>query len=190
MTYVPIIIGSPRKSGDSVLLAIEAEKGLHSRGISTEIFYLNFMKFSGCQACYACKQEHNIDCPVDDDMQEIYAALSHSDGIILATPIYFGGVTGQMKLWLDRLFPYIAIDLSNHLPKKIPLSIIYTQNQPDTTLFTGAMDTFEYALRLIGFETKDRLVAGDLDAGRKPGVDTYPDLIKNAYHLGETLISI
>jgi multimeric flavodoxin WrbA len=122
-------------------------------------------------------------------MQDIYDVLSRSDGVILATPIYFGGVTGQMKLWLDRLFPYLGIDLSSHLRKKIPLSVIYTQNQPDITLFTGAIDSFEFALSLIGFGIKGRLIAGDLDAGRKPGVFEYPDLIRGAYHLGESLIA-
>ncbi|PKL60395.1 MAG: hypothetical protein CVV33_02895 [Methanomicrobiales archaeon HGW-Methanomicrobiales-4] len=188
MTYVPIIIGSPRKGGDTHTLAQEVEKGLVSREISSEFFFLNEMTFSGCQACYACKQEGNIRCTRNDDMQTFYDAIDHADGLIIATPIYFGGVTGQTKLWLDRLFPYLSLDLGSLLPSKIPVSVIYTQNQPDPTFFTGAMDSFEFVLRLLGFDMRDRLIAPDLDAGRKPRVSEYPELMHNAYQIGKNLI--
>jgi len=189
MTYVPIIIGSPRKDGDTHTLAKEAERGLSSRNISSEFFFLNEMTFVGCQACYACKQEDSIRCTRNDDMQNFYDAIDHTDGLIVATPIYFGSVTGQTKLWLDRLFPYLSIDLGTHLPKKIPVSVIYTQNQPDSTLFTGAMNTFEYMLQLLGFIMRHRLIAPDLDAGRKPRVTDYPYLMQTAYMMGKTLIA-
>ncbi|MFH0968089.1 MAG: flavodoxin family protein [Methanobacteriota archaeon] len=189
MTYVPIIIGSPRKGGDTHTLTKEVEKGLSSRGISSEFFFLNEMTFSGCQACYACKQEENIKCTRNDDMQACYDAIDHADGLIIATPIYFGGVTGQTKLWLDRLFPYLSLDLGSHLPFKIPVSAIYTQNQPDTTLFIGAMDSLEYMLGILGFDMRDRLIAPNLDAGRKPRVSEYPDLMQNAYQIGKNLIT-
>jgi len=189
MTYVPIIIGSPRKSGDTHTLALEVEKGLSSRESSSEFFFLNEMNFSGCQACYACKKEDNIRCTQNDDMQKFYDAIDHADGLIIATPIYFGGVTGQTKLWLDRLFPYLSIDLGSNLPSKIPVSVIYTQNQPDPTLFTGAMDSFEYMLGILGFNVRNRLIAPDLDAGRKPRVSEYPNLIRDAYMIGKNLIA-
>ena len=189
MTYVPIIIGSPRKGGDSHTLAQEVEKGLSSRDISSEYFFLNEMAVDGCQACYACKQEDTIRCTRNDDMQNFYDAIDHADGLIVASPIYFGGVTGQTKLWLDRLFPYLSMSLGSHLPKKIPVSVIYTQNQPDPTLFTGAMDSFEYMLGIIGFDMRDRLIAPDLDAGRKPRPSEYPELMQAAYQMGKTLIA-
>lgn len=188
MTYVPIIIGSPRKGGDTHILAKEVEKGLISRDISSEFFFLNDMSFSGCQACYTCKQEKNNRCTIRDEMQVFYDAIDRADGLVVATPIYFGGVTGQTKLWLDRLFPYITMELGSNLPSKIPASVIYTQNQPDPAFFTAAMDSFEYVLRIIGFDTKERLIAPDLDAGRKPRVSTYPNLMHEAYMIGKNLI--
>lgn len=146
------------------------------------------MNFSGCQGCYACKQEESITCPLDDDMKEIYDAIDHADGLIIATPIYFGGVTGQTKLWLDRLFPYITIELGTNLKRKIPVSCIYTQNQPDATFFTGAMNSFEQVLEIIGFDVKDRLVAPDLDRGRKQPVSEKKSVMKKAYQIGYSLI--
>ncbi len=189
MTFVPIIMGSPRKDGDTSTLAREAERGLSNKEMKTEFFILNEMNFSGCQACYGCKREDNIRCVRNDDMQEIYDTISRADGLIVATPIYFGSVSGQTKLWLDRLFPYLSTDLGSHLPGQIPVSLVYTQNQPDPALFTNAMDSFEYMLHLIGFTIRDRLVAPDLDCGRKPGVREYPHLMQRAYQLGQNLIA-
>ena len=189
MAFVPIIIGSPRKGGDTYVLAQEAEKGLSSRNIASKFFFLNEMTFSGCQACYVCKQEDNIRCTRNDDMQIFYDAIDHADGLVIASPIYFGGVTGQTKLWLDRLFPYLSMSLGSHLPSKIPVSVIYTQNQPDSSLFTGAMDSFEYMLGILGFDMRNRLIAPDLDAGKKPRVSEYPNLMKAAHLIGKTLIS-
>jgi len=54
-------------------------------------------------------------CAVKDDMQKIHQLIQESDGLIVATPIYFAGVTAQTKAWLDRLFPYIGMDLSPKL---------------------------------------------------------------------------
>jgi len=187
MVSVPIFIGSPRK-GNTLILAQEAEKALHSKGISTEVIMLNDLSIAGCQACYACKQVDTTVCPIQDDMQRIYQLIEGADGVIVATPIYFGGVTAQTKLWLDRLFPYLTMDLGTLLPRKIPLSCIYTQNQPDASYFTGAMNAFEFALGLIGFSIKNRVIGIDLDTGKKPMVTEYPDLMKQAWQAGFDLI--
>lgn len=189
MMYVPIILGSPRKSGNTAILAQEAGRGLAECNCTSEIFYLNDLTFSGCQACYACKQEDNITCIRNDDMQRLYHAINRADGVILASPIYFGGVTGQTKNWLDRLFPYISMELGSHLHDRIPISCIYTQNQPDISLFTGSMDTFEFALHLIGFSIRKRMIAPDLDTGRKPMVTGNQTLMKQAYEIGKNLIA-
>lgn len=188
MTYVPIFIGSPRKSGNTVLIAKETEKGLNSNGITTEIIYLNDLAITGCQACYACKRDGTIACTVKDDMQQVYERIERADGMIIATPIYFGGVTAQTKLMLDRLFPYLSMDLGSHLPNKISLSCIYTQNQPDELLFTGAMKAFEYALGLIGFTIKDRFIGSNLDTGVKPMITDNPALMSQAFQIGKNLI--
>ena len=187
MADVLIILGSPRRQGDTNALATEAARGLSDRKKSSEIIFLNDLHFSGCQACYACKREDSTNCTHNDDMQLIYRALENAGGVIVATPIYFGSVTGQTKLWLDRLFPYLSMNLGSLLPRKIPLSCIYTQNQPDASLFTGSMDTFEYMLRILGFDVRSRMVAPDLDIGTKTPASERKDLMDQAYGLGYQL---
>ena len=63
-------------------------------------------------------QENNTTtCVLKDDMRKIHQALEDSEGLIVATPIYFAGVTAQTKTWVDRMFPYIDMKLNSRLPK-------------------------------------------------------------------------
>lgn len=159
MKKVTILIGSPRKNGSTRVLAAEAERGLKEQGIATETIFLNDLKIKGCQACYYCKKNDVAECAVKDDMQKIHQLMQESDGIIVASPIYFAGVTAQTKIWLDRLFPYIGMDLSPKLPKLKKVSFIFTQNQPYARLFETPIATFMHMVGLTGLSVKDHMIA-------------------------------
>ena len=188
MKKVTIFIGSPRKHGSTRILATEAERGLRDQGINTETVSLNDLKIRGCQACYYCKKNDVAACAVQDDMQEIHALMQESDGFILATPIYFAGVTAQTKAWLDRLFPYIGMDLSPKLPGSKKISFIFTQNQPDARIFEVPIATFMKMVGLTGLSGKDHLIAYDLDAGFKTPVNERKDFMEKAYQIGCSLL--
>jgi multimeric flavodoxin WrbA len=183
-----ILIGSPRKSGSTALLAAEAERGLREREVGTTTIFLNDLKIKGCQACYWCKKNNTAECAVKDDMQKIHQLMKESDGIIIASPIYFGGVTAQTKLWLDRMFPYIGMDLSPKMPAGKNVSFIFTQNQPDGRLFESGIAAFIFAAGLSGLAVRDHMVACDLDAGIKAPVTEKKDLMEKAYGIGRDLL--
>ena len=188
MKKVTIIIGSPRKNGSTGILAAEARRGLEEQGIRVETIFLNDLKIKGCQACYWCKKNDVADCAVKDDMQMIHRLIQESDGLIVASPIYFSGVTAQTKAWLDRLFPYIGMDLSPKLPRSKKVSFIFTQNQPDARLFESGIRSFMYAVGLSGLTVKAHIVACDLDAGIKPPVTEKTELMDEAYRIGRNLL--
>ncbi|MGB9936631.1 MAG: flavodoxin family protein [Methanobacterium sp.] len=189
MTKAVIIFGSPRENSNTELLVNQAINGLHDSNVSTEIFYLNEMDIKGCQACYYCKKNNTKECAVKDDMQKIYSSINEADGIIVASPIYFAGITSQTKMWLDRLFPYIDMNVGSLLPKGKKASFIFTQNQPNPDLFKDNIKSFEFMLQLIGFELKEDLIAYNLDKGYKPMVSENKDFLKKAYDLGLNLIN-
>ena len=184
-----IIIGSPRKKGSTAVLAAEAERGLREQGVETETVFLNDLKIRGCQACYWCKKNDVSECAVQDDMQHLHQLMKESDGMIVATPIYFGGVTAQTKAWLDRMFPYIGMDLSPKMPKGKNVSFIFTQNQPDARLFQSGINAFMFAVGLSGMTVKDQMVGSDLDAGNKPPVEEKKEFMEKAFWLGRDLLS-
>jgi|WetSurMetagenome_2_1015567.scaffolds.fasta_scaffold210956_2 multimeric flavodoxin WrbA len=186
---VVIIFGSPRKNSNTHILVKEARKGLADNGVSSEIFYLNEMNIKGCQACYYCKRKNVSDCAVKDDMQKIHEAIHKADGILVASPIYFGGVTAQTKAWLDRLFPFIGMNVNSLMAKGKKAAFIFTQNQPAPELFANCIDSFKMMMGFIGFEVKDSLLAYNLDKGYKPMVTENKEFMSKAYELGRDLLS-
>ena len=188
MKKVAIIFGSPRKNSNTHILVKEAQKGLSDKGIDSEIFFLNDMDIKGCQACYYCKTKDTTECALKDDMQKIYKAIEQWDGIIVATPIYFCDVTAQTKLWLDRLFPYIDMNINSKLPKGKKCGFIFTQNQPNPNLFLEHINTFKNVIQMIGFDLRGDMLAYNLDKDTKPMVTEKKDFMQKAYDLGKNLL--
>ncbi len=97
------IVGSPRKNGNSDMLAAHCLKAVAEEGLDTEIIQLAGLDIRPCNACNACmvcsKEEL---CPIDDDLFPIYLRMKEADGIILATPVYFGSATGLAKAFMER----------------------------------------------------------------------------------------
>ena len=94
------ICGSPRKAGNSEFLLNEALAVAGERGFETERLLLSELKADYCSDCGDCSKGRP--CPKEDDMKGILSSLEKADGIIVASPVYFGGMTGQLKAVLDR----------------------------------------------------------------------------------------
>ncbi len=99
------INGSARTNGNTYKsLSIIGDK-LKESGIEMEIIQVGAMKLSGCIACGACSKLKNETCPAyKDELSEIVQKAKESDGILLGSPVYYAGVAGGMKSFLDRFF--------------------------------------------------------------------------------------
>ena len=94
------IMGSPRRKGNTDLLLDEAIKGAESQGAEVEKIMVDKATIAGCLEDYHCEKDG--DCSIRDDMDEIYPKLLEADAIIIASPIFFYGVTSQLKALIDR----------------------------------------------------------------------------------------
>jgi multimeric flavodoxin WrbA len=94
------IYGSPRKGGNTDQLLDKALEGAASTGAETRAVHVRELKMCGCIECGGC--DKTGECVVQDDMQTIYPLLEESDVIIVASPIFFYGVTAQVKALIDR----------------------------------------------------------------------------------------
>jgi len=94
------IVCSPRIGGNTEILVKEALEEACASGAETELVLLAEKKVTPCDGCETCI-ETGI-CRIKDDMQTIYQQLEQADGIILGTPVYFGNVSGQAKIFIDR----------------------------------------------------------------------------------------
>jgi len=100
------IVGSPRKNGNTEILAKHTLKAIREEGLETELIRLCELEIKGCTACEACKKEER--CSIKDDLFPIYNKMKQADAIIFASPVYFGSATPSMKALLDRT-GYIAL---------------------------------------------------------------------------------
>jgi len=92
--------GSPRRGGNTETLLGEAIRGAKDRGAEVTVFTLNTLKLRPCQNCGGCDDTGR--CVIQDDMQEIHAAIRSADRIIVASPIFFFSVSAQTKIMIDR----------------------------------------------------------------------------------------
>jgi len=92
--------GSPRPSGNTDTLLEATLKPLKEAGHEIILFKLNFMRIKPCQDCGSCEKSGK--CIIDDDMIEIYSAIRAAERIILASPIFFFGLSAQVKAMIDR----------------------------------------------------------------------------------------
>lgn len=93
-------LGSPRTQGNTELLLNEALRAVEEGGHSVVLFRPSRMKFSPCINCGEC--ETTGECVIEDDMKDVYQAIYEGDRFILASPIFFFGLSAQIKALIDR----------------------------------------------------------------------------------------
>ena len=99
---VLLVNGGPHKEGCTYTALSEVSKALNNEGIETEIFWIGLKPISGCIACGKCKETGR--CVFDDDVNKLGARLDEFDALVLGSPVYYSGPTGQMCSFCDRLF--------------------------------------------------------------------------------------
>lgn len=158
-------VASPRKEGNTTVLVREIAGAAREQGAHTSIIHLNDLTMRGCQACLACKKTGR--CVLDDDMAYLYDEIIAADALVLASPVYMGGMTGQLKLFIDRLYPFITLNLTSNLPKGKKAALVFTQGQPRADLYTSHFQSLAGFLKFLGFAVCEKVLVG---AGvREPG---------------------
>lgn len=94
------IVGSPRKNGNTEILAKHTLKAIEEEGVDTELIRLAGLDIKPCTACMVCEKKEW--CPIKDDLFPIYTKMKEADAIIFASPVYFGSATPQIKALMDR----------------------------------------------------------------------------------------
>ena len=112
MKNILIISSSPRKNGNSQMLCEQFKRGAEEKGHMVTLVRLMEKKIGFCRACDGCMRNDGT-CVLNDDMAEILKLFQEADVIVLATPVYFYGISAQMKTFIDRTYP-----IWQHLGKK------------------------------------------------------------------------
>ncbi len=184
------ILGSPRLSGNSALLVRRFVDAAKQLGVETQTFVLNALAYQGCQACRACKKSSEV-CILKDDLTEALHAMGEADVIVLASPVYFGDVTGQMKLFIDRTYSFLTPNFycdpktSRLAPGK---SAVFMQTQGlGDTMFSDVFPRYEWVLKLLGMDSVHLIRACNV---AKPGdVRANEAVLKQVDELAEQIVN-
>lgn len=186
---VIIAMGSPRKEGNSTILAHRAADGAIAAGADVELFNLHEMDIKPCDGCEACQQKKSKGCIVKDDMQILYPKLRQADTWLIASPIYWFTFNAQTKLFMDRWYGLEAKpdDEPEGIPlkdKRIGIILTYGGSDPVDSGAINAIRTFQDAFRYVGVRTL-RIIHGSAnDAGE---IRNNQELMDSAYRMGEEL---
>ncbi len=179
------IMGSPRVKGNTDLLLAEALKGAQSRQAEVEKIAIDKMKITPCREYYGCLKDGN--CVIRDDMDIIYPKLVEADGIIVASPMFFYGVTAQLKALIDRCQAlWVRRNVLKTLPEtKKKGAFIAVGATKGKQLFEGSIFTIKYFFQAFGVEYSDELLVRGVD--KRGEIKEHPDMLAEAFALGERL---
>ena len=99
-----VLNGSPRPKGNTKQMVDAFQEGAESVGHQVDVIDVCKKKIAGCLACEYCHTKGNGDCVQKDDMQEVYSLLTEADMLVVASPIYYHGISGQLKCVIDRFY--------------------------------------------------------------------------------------
>lgn len=183
-TRILVLLGSPRKKGNSAALAEQIIKGARSAGATVEKIFLHGKNISPCRACYACRNTDSKGCAIDDEMQPIYRKLVKSNAWVIASPVYWFTMSAQTKLFMDRCFALLAYKKSAFKGKRVAIAMSYGDPDPFSSGCVNALRTFQDAFRYVGA----KIVGMVYGSAEKPGeIKSNKALMKQAETLGKRL---
>jgi len=183
------IYGSPRRGGNTEILLEESLKGAEKEGAKVERLYLSDFAITPCKECHGCDTTGT--CILLDDMEKIYPKLLEADVLILASPIFFYGVTAWAKSLIDRsqalwAKKYLLKDPSlgeeGKKRKGFFISVGATKGQK---VFEGAVLTVKYFFDVINADYMGELLFRGVEA--KGDILKHPEALQQAFEAGRRL---
>ncbi len=176
---VAALLLSPRKLGNSEILVKEICRHVPG-GCDLELIRLPGMKIHPCRGCYACLVKGK--CPLDDDYVRVLSALNAADALIIASPTYFLGANGILKLFLDRCLQLFSGRFN--LRGKPALNLVTAGIEGETGYSELMLNSFSL---ILGLEIR----ASEIFYGALPGEIFHqrPEQRRRAQELGRVLAS-
>lgn len=176
---IVVLTGSPHKKGTSALLADEFIAGARDAGHAVTRFDSAFAAVGPCKGCEYCRS-HDGRCVQDDAMSALYPGLAAADMVVFVTPLYYFGMTSQLKHVVDRFF---AINGAlRATPKKAAL--LATGGDKEAWAMEALTAHYRTMCRYLGWEDCGSVLALDAYTRQDMEQSDYP---RQARKLGKTV---
>jgi multimeric flavodoxin WrbA len=167
MKKIIIIDGGPRKTFNTASMLRSFAEGAASVSEEVEVKTVRLydLDYKGCISCLGCKLKGRVSniCRFKDALTPVLEEIATADGLVLGSPIYFGGITGQMRSFLERLtFPWLSYnDYSLTAPRRMPVVLVETMNGTPERNNSNGYGTMEWPIanalgepeRLVAYNT-------------------------------------
>ena len=179
-----ILNGSPRLNGNTKALIARFTKGAQAAGNEVVCFDLQKMDIHGCLGCCKGGKDAESPCVQKDDMEQIYPVYREADVVVLASPMYYWGISGQLKCAFDRLFAVAELTPNYESPKKDCALLMAAEGDTEDN-FTPVRAFYEGLTSHLGWKNLGIVYAGgNMDAG---AILTKPDQLEEAEALGRSI---
>jgi multimeric flavodoxin WrbA len=183
--------GSPRRGCNTDRLLNEAIAGAAGQGALVKQVTLADLDIAPCQHCDACVQLGGR-CVIEDDMQQIHEDIREYDRFIIASPVFFMGLTAQAKAMIDRCQALWVMKNILNIPVRLKTGsarkgiFISAGGTKYTNLFQGSVTTIKSWYKTLDIDYAGELLLPGID--KCNAVTEYPALLKGAFLLGQQLV--
>lgn len=178
MKKILVLLGSPRKNGNTAILAEAFKNGAIESGHQVTTYWLGNAKINPCKACDYCQMNNGI-CIQKDDMTELYTYLKSHDTLVIASPVYYLGFPGSIKSVIDRT--YAESVKGRNIKYSVLLSAACKKEEHITKVLTSY---YKELMEYIG--VKDLGIVSALGVEQEGEVKS-TNYVEQSYQLGKTI---
>ena len=175
-----VLNGSPRLEGNTKKMIDAFREGVQSKGHQIDVVDVCRKQIGGCIACEYCHTKGKGVCVQKDDMDKIYPVYKEADIIVLATPLYYWTISGQLKCAFDRLFAVAECDPNYRNPKKESVLLMAAEGHG----FEETLYWYDRLEKHLGWKSIGKVLCGGVmavgDIAEKPE-------LQEAYELGKSI---
>lgn len=176
------ILGSPRKNGNTAHAFEIAHKEFTKEGIDFEVVHVGNKLIHGCIACKQCAKNRDEKCTINNDItNDTIQKMKNADAIILGSPVYFAGIAGTMKSFLDRAF-YVSSANGGLFRGKVAAALTAARRSGGSHTIDGLNHYITYGEMIVATSTYWSIIHGR-DEGEmlqdEEGVQTIEMLARN-----------
>lgn len=180
MKKIFIFSSSLRKGSNSEILALKIKEGAERSGNIVKFLSARDIDVKYCTGCLSCVKTGK--CVLQDSMNGLYKEIADSDILVFASPIYYYGISGLLKTFLDRLNPLFN---SEYKFKEVYLAFSAAEDEGEETYKRAVSAVSGWADCFDGVEIKDVVFAGGVNLAK--AINSHKEILDKALKLGESI---